>query len=378
MILRKRGLLEIAADADMLSPSARVHHTHSVHPARVDLPPLQIGATFLERWPVREEPGVISWRSPGYECMAPATFILRDVIVHSSAGILQVGDDVVAETLGHCAPDVYGFRSVGHGIELLPRDTQHLAGRHVTVLAGNKRNYFHAMMDGVCRLSMLPDYYLQASQNLLHPWGAVAQREILDLAALPAGLGRIEVRDTDAFHVEELVFPWDLYGLSSFHPCILQWLDAISARVPGSRAFPRRFYIDRGGSGLRPLVDEDAVVEQLRKLGFVAMRPETLSVADQIRLFRGAEAIVAPHGAALANICFCRPGCVLLELHMDAYVHWCYRHLAALRGLIYDCVLGQADGAWPEAPHLVHGLRWRIHAPHVAAAAAHLLQQAMT
>ena len=75
---------------------------------------------------------------------------------------------------------------------------------------------------------------------------------------------------------------------------------------------------------MRPLVNEDEVVDALARLGFTPIKPETLSFADQVRLFRGAEAIVAPHGAELTNLGFCRPGCVVLELLMDSYANWCF------------------------------------------------------
>ncbi len=368
MTLRVRGLLEIAAEGDMLSPAARIHHAHSLHPARTDLPPLQIGATFLEHWPIREEPGAITWRAPGYDCMAPATFILRDVIVHGSGGIIRIGDDVVAETLIGRDPDAHGFRRTPGGIELAAREPRHLAGTHVSVLAGSKRNYFHSLLDGIMRLVMIPDYYLHISASLLCPQDGVAQAASLDLLGLPASLARQEIGDAEALHIDTLVFPWDLYGLSSFHPCVTSYFSRVSEHVGPGGDFPTRFYIDRRNAVLRQLVNEVAVIEELAKFGIVAIRPETLSIPDQVRLFRGAEMIVAPHGAALTNLGFCQPGCALLELHMDAYVHWCYRHFAAVCGVRYDCVLGRAVGAWPDAPEMVQALSWQVHVPHVVAA----------
>ncbi len=172
---------------------------------------------------------------------------------------------------------------------------------------------------------------------------------------------------TSVFEFESLIYPVSVGGGAAYHACILALFDRMSAHVHGQGAgLPRRFYLERGPHALRPLRDEDKVARALRPLGFVPVRPETLTVPDQIRLFRDAEAIVAPHGAGLTNLGFCRPGCQLLELQMDAYVNWCFRHLAALRGLNYDCVLGRATGQSANP----HGLDWRISTQHVAGAAA--------
>jgi capsular polysaccharide biosynthesis protein len=88
------------------------------------------------------------------------------------------------------------------------------------------------------------------------------------------------------------------------------------------------------------------VVERLRGLGFTVVAPETLSFAEQARLFAGAEAVVAPHGAALANAVFCRPGTRIVELFAPGYVNVCYWALANQVGLDYRYLLarGVADG----------------------------------
>ncbi len=367
--LRLRGLLDLAQDEDMLSPAARVHHAHSLAPARVALPPMPIGRQFLERWPIREEPGNISWRATDYICVAPATFVLRDVVVHGSSGILQVGDTVIAESLAARDAQRHGFAITPDGVALRPRPRRRLKGPHISLLAGNTGNYFHALMDGVFRLSALRDDHWQAASGLLHPGNAVAQRAMLDLLGLRSGLARLEVDGDEALEIDALIFPWTVYGLSSFHPCVSAFFDRISARVSGDGDFPRRFYVDRSGSPHRGLVNEAEVIAALAPLGFVSVRPERLSVADQVRLFRGASAIVAPHGAGLTNLGFCRPGCPVVELHMENYVHWAFRHLSALRELTYDCVVGRE---FTRSGHL-HTARWHVSATHVAGATERVL-----
>ncbi len=372
--LRIRGLLDIAGDGDMMSANARVHHLHSMAPGQVALPDLVAGAAFLTYWPVREQPGGASWRAPFYECQAPATFVLRDAMVHGPAGIISIGGDVLAESLAHTHPAArrqalaVGTPAMRHG------RAAKMPGTHVTILAGGITNYFHSAIESAARVCMIPDETLAGACSILFPRGAVHQPELLERLGLPASLRRVAVDAADSFLVDRLLFPWSVHGLFSYHPVVNTFFDRISASVAGGTAvFPRRFYVDRRDTAQRVLEAEDELVCALRALGILPVRPETLSLADQIRLFRDAELIVAPHGAGLTNVGFARPGCRVLELHMDAYVNWCFRHLAALRRVAYDCVLGRALGPWLDlSSAAVHGMRWRVSVDHVLAAVAAL------
>jgi capsular polysaccharide biosynthesis protein len=69
----------------------------------------------------------------------------------------------------------------------------------------------------------------------------------------------------------------------------------------------RRIYVRRGQRyrGLRNETDvEDLLVEQ----GFELVSTDDLSVRSQINIFRNAELILCPTGAAVTNILWCRPG----------------------------------------------------------------------
>ena len=119
--------------------------------------------------------------------------------------------------------------------------------------------------------------------------------------------------------------------------------------------------------------NEDALVSALRSLGVVPVALETITPPDQIALFRNARLIVAPHGAGLANLVFTKRGaCTVLELQIDAYCHWLFRRLAALKRLPYDCVLGNGERPWHDMA-LVHTTRWHVSIPHAVAAVKSLM-----
>ena len=87
-------------------------------------------------------------------------------------------------------------------------------------------------------------------------------------------------------------------------------------------------YLLRRKTGCRRLLYEKRIEEALKPHGFQAVEPEKLSLGAQIALFDQAEAVIAPHGAGLANMIFCRPGTKILEMFSGSYVNLCYQHLA--------------------------------------------------
>jgi capsular polysaccharide biosynthesis protein len=369
-ILHQRPI-EGFARAGLLGPGKPMQHMHSLAPARIPLPPLATGRHFLERWPVRELPEPGAWARGYYDSYAPPLFVLHNVMVHSSAGIIAVGDQVIAETLSFTEPKTHAYRNLVRAIAIRRGKMRRLAGTHIAALTAGETNYYHSMMLSLARLQAVPGNYLAAAAGLLVPRGAVGQPEVLALLDLLPSLAVEEVGREETLLVETLVFPLSVCGEASYHPCVADFFRRVSANVaPSDRRLPRRLYIDRRGSPIRRLTNEEELMRALAPLGFVAVRPDMLSVADQVRLFRNAEAIVAPHGAALTNIGYTRPGCVLIELLMDAYVNWCFRHLAALMQVRYDCVLGRAQQPWGELDLQFHLTPWTISVNHVVAAVA--------
>lgn len=99
----------------------------------------------------------------------------------------------------------------------------------------------------------------------------------------------------------------------------------------------RRIYVPRRNVGMRRVVNEAAVEEALRPLGFEVFDNAEHSMREQVRAFRDAEMIVSPHGAGLSNIAYCDPGTTVVELVPEGYDQGVtsYRSLADLFRLPY-------------------------------------------
>jgi hypothetical protein len=120
-----------------------------------------------------------------------------------------------------------------------------------------------------------------------------------------------------------------------------------------------RIYVSRSRAPGRRVVNEEQVFRRLETMGFVSVVLEELAFIDQVALFKGAEAIVAPHGAGLSHLAFCLPGTSVIECFSRSYInamYWCLADEAKLR---YCACLGNGIAAG----HRTDMVRADIHIP---------------
>lgn len=81
----------------------------------------------------------------------------------------------------------------------------------------------------------------------------------------------------------------------------------------------RKIFLSRRNTYRRPYNDTE--VEDLAKsMGYEIINTGTLSIKEQAELFHSADIIVAPTGASLTNVLFCRPKTKVIVLSGLAHV----------------------------------------------------------
>lgn len=310
-----------------------------------------------------------------YRSVAPRVLEIRAATSIGAVGIVRTGEHVVSESLWHTDPQRHRYVRRGEIItfhNLAAPET--LPGTTVSILTGAAESYWHSLVDATLRLALIDEELWRRTDRLLLPATGVRQAELAALSGVPEHVEIRSVRPDEVFDVETLILPSSLHGVSDFHPALTgaffdRALANAGAPPDGS---PKRLYVDRRGSPLRRLVNETELIAALP--GFEPVQTEGLSIAEQAHLFAGAEIIVAPHGAGLSNIGFARPGTIIVEMMMDTYPNWCFRRLAAARGLPYSCVIGRALD--PEkAAESVHLQSWSVDVGAVVAAVEEALQE---
>lgn len=247
---------------------------------------------------------------------------------------------------------VTGWRE--HPIYLRGRlpEAEHVSGSLVTLATrGSHANYYHFLMDVLPRWGVLQECMpgFRPDRVFLNH-GTRYQRALIELAGLDH-LPMIAPTKDIALRADRLVAPCIPNAELMAPTWTTAWLkDRLPAKETAGR--PKRLYITRGSTkNTRRVVNEDAVMALLEPLGFVRFDPGAVSVQDQIDHFTAAEAIVAPHGAALANLTFCSPGVRVLELFAPTYVNPCYWAIAAnVEDVHYRYLVCGKDRRGPGAP----------------------------
>jgi capsular polysaccharide biosynthesis protein len=127
-------------------------------------------------------------------------------------------------------------------------------------------------------------------------------------------------------------------------------------RLPDHGSVPKkRIYISRLQRPLRRLLNEEACMEVLAEHGFQPYCTENLALSEERELFASAEAVVAVCGAGLANLFFCHPRCVAVELFPHGFVtpwfdtSW-FSELSAARDITYASLYGEPTRNWGLRP----------------------------
>ena len=145
-------------------------------------------------------------------------------------------------------------------------------------------------------------------------------------------------------------------GSALYSPDGLQQVRQSMVAVLGETegALKRRLFLRRTGKS-RPMNNSIEIEAMVREHGFEIIEPETLSFADQVRLFSSAELIVSQGGAALGNIIFAPAGChvIVLTTWSPYTIHYYFSNLAAL--LRQRCTLIMCEPVQSDlGPHRAH------------------------
>ncbi|QMW06076.1 glycosyltransferase family 61 protein [Spirosoma foliorum] len=108
----------------------------------------------------------------------------------------------------------------------------------------------------------------------------------------------------------------------------------VESQLKPVRTAHNRIYISR--SGRRRVVNEDALIELLKRYNFTIVDDRPRSVAEQVAIYKNASFIIGPHGASFTNIIWCESGTHLFELFTSTMVVDHFRYLSQLMGMQYS------------------------------------------
>jgi hypothetical protein len=201
-------------------------------------------------------------------------------------------------------------------------------------------NYGHMLLQSVPRLALLRrGFGLEADRYLLADPALPVTVEALEFLAVPMDrVERVPARGMSARRCEVLrtatVLPFDEIAV----PWAVDFLHELF--LPDRpRAGSRRLYLRRGVAR-RAVVNEDDVLALVERAGFEIVTAIGMTTREQAALMATAEVVVAAHGSALANLVFCRPGTVVIDLMPTNMRSDEFALMATRLGLDYHLIMG--------------------------------------
>ncbi len=281
--------------------------------------------------------------------------------------VLELPDGLVLGPWGEIAVDPntvitdmamrYGKRSPTH-VSTVFRDcadaaagpVRELPGRSVTLVQRSHGNYGHWIMQGLVRFDVLE-----------RTVGFDACDRFLVSSAPPAFLVEVFERNgidwaraerisnvPGSYRCETLIAP----GLPQRAGDSPRWaLDRVRDRYgsPPTADAPRRVYLPRGPGARRQVVNEADVIACLERRGFQTVVAPGHTIAEQAAFVAAAECIVAPMGAALANMVFAPRDVHIVELIGANFYTNAYQDVAATLGMPFTRLVGVDPGLPPRA-----------------------------
>ncbi|MDB5572495.1 MAG: Capsular polysaccharide biosynthesis protein-like protein [Hyphomicrobiales bacterium] len=276
-----------------------------------------------------------------------------ECVFHSQAIVLR-GCSVAGHTravLRDCDSSLVHLKGAVQSVNLaqpaLLRDRP-LSGRAL-VLSG-ARHYYHFLANDVLPLiSYVQRFHDPAAplRVVAHSDQTPAQREVF--SALQGAWPFLDVLTLDRrerLRGADLLWVMRLGVNHEWMPVDRALADELAAILRAHYALEddpagaRRLWFSRGDAPLRRLADEAQVEGALQERGFSRFVAHAANHKDQFAAFRSADVVVGVHGAGLANLLFCRPGTLVVEVFPENFVKSTYLWLARRLGLEYAAHVG--------------------------------------
>ena len=258
---------------------------------------------------------------------------VSDARVYFTGPSWRVQDAQDNELLHHEVP------TLGYG-EYLKRRRSLKGTTLMLATSAGAHCYYHWMLEILPKLGMLERAGIQIADIdyfLVRQITAQWQKETLARFGIHDSKV-VETVDNPYYKCEHLLHIDLNCGINlRMNRFIPQWMKHLYPLVASDE--PRlKLYISRPVGVRRGISNEAEFLPLLESAGFTVMSMEGLSVAEQAALMSRVDVLMSPHGGALTNMVFCRPGVAVIEL-FSRHVFPYYYGLAANCGHRYHAIL---------------------------------------
>ncbi|MDG6094983.1 glycosyltransferase family 61 protein [Acetobacter sp. AN02] len=235
-----------------------------------------------------------------------------------------------------------------------PHPARHISGVSIVGFNHLYDNYYHFLAEAMNAACLCLDVFRRSSDEkvsiITGKMNKFMREYIYTLFHEVPDVEIIELDRNEYVTCDKLLYCSQIVGRSTAQPSL------VAERVPFQRTLLEKFdltdvelphrliYISRQDTKARPILNEEALIEQMKNLGFEIFVATGKPLMEQVEIFREARLVVAGHGAGVSNMLFAQEGAVLLELIQGSYLNVGPMRLAQLAGVDYKSMLFFEDG----------------------------------
>ncbi|PWS26398.1 hypothetical protein DHW03_16590 [Pedobacter yonginense] len=235
-----------------------------------------------------------------------------------------------------------------------------LSGTTASLLCPEPANVYHWFFDVLARIRFYEPVIDQIDHFLISDAVPQSFIDLLPLFSIPIDK-IVRVKGDEKLHLKYLYISSLAGSEGRSSQKDLAYLND-KLRIAAPQIGTEKFYLRRGKSTTRAILNEEELIVILKANGFTIVDSGELSFEEQKVTFSRAAIVVAFHGASLFNLLFVPKNCKVLELFSPDYFRTdCYYNLASLKQLRYWYLVGEkaAKVNWGDTsfnPHLFSDL----------------------
>ena len=230
-----------------------------------------------------------------------------------------------------------------------PRFKKKIKGKILSILQGaSGNNYGHWLLDMLPKIKLCSEHYSLNDINYFYtPNLTDFQKDTLSVL----GINENRIVNSEKFrHIQadELLvvdhpnyYEGYILKQNKFQPAwVIKWLRDTYLTYEKKFNVNKKIFIDRTDSTSKhcQIQNESEVSNFLKNKGFSKYQLTKLSFFEKVYLFRNAEVIVGAHGAAFANLTFCKPKTKVIEIRPCIHPNTVYERISYINDLNYQLI----------------------------------------
>ncbi len=285
----------------------------------------------------------VSWNRSDYKEQAVTAHLLHDVLVAAEGLVFDSRGQLYEATITQHS-EVEIAQAHDEVVSAIAGQLPSAAGQFVLCKKRGAQNYGHWLLE------MLPNAYFSRLrhgrvQRFIVPSaeGQLGQviRETTGLLSVSGD--QLHPLGREVLRAEELLVIEGLTNHGVFmSPLVFLGTDLMSAQVQASTI--RKIYVTRDGLPSRRFPNDDLIQARAAACGYHLLDPSSLSISEQIAVFKGATDIVGVMGAGLTNIAFAPRGARVTSLAPASMPDTFFWFVCGIRGLDYHEIRCQQEG----------------------------------